>query len=306
MLDFDALKRGTDMLARVNEQAAKLNSGGFSKDERYWQPELDKAGNGSAIIRFLPPAPGEDSPFVRLFNYGFKGPTGKWFIENSPSTLGLPCPVLEYNSALWNSGIEANKDIARKQKRRLGFIANVYIVKHPARPSDEGKVFMYKFGAKLWGKLNDKMNPDEEDIAPMNPFDFWKGANFRLRVRKVEGFPNYDKSEFDPVSALSDDDEELKAIWKSCHKLSAEVAPDKFKPYKELKDKMEQVLGIAEGQSDKAAKKDRSEHRNNFEDTAASRFSESDEPPFDGGTKVTSTGGGDDKMGWFQNLADEV
>jgi hypothetical protein len=252
-MDFASLKRSRDQLAKINEQASKLNSPSFARDERYWKPELTKEGNGGAVIRFLPAPSGEEVPFVRKFSYGFKGPRGEWFIEMSPSTIGLPCPVMEYNSALWASGIEANKDVARRQKRRLGFISNILVLKHPARPSDEGKVFLFEFGKKIWDKLNDKMNPDDEEIEPVNPFDMWGGANFRLRIRQVEGFRNYDKSEFDPVSELADDDVERERIWKQAHSLQAEIAPSKFKSYDELKSKLGKVLGTGAPTSSKVA-----------------------------------------------------
>jgi hypothetical protein len=301
--DFDSLRRGQDMLAKVNEQAAKMNqSGGFQKDERYWRPELDKAGAGSAIIRLLPPPPGEDVPFVRKFSYGFKGPTGKWFIENCPSTIGLTSPVLDYNSALWNSGVEANKEIARKQKRRLGFIANIQVLKHPARPSDEGKVYLWEFGKKLFEKFASKMNPEEEDIVPVNPFDFWQGANFRLRVRRVEGFPNYEKSEFDAPSALSDSDEELKRIWKMEHSLQAEIAPDKFKSYEELEQKFYAVIGkTKDGQDVPAAKV-----AETIERSGRPSIDPSDSTvPWDD-TPRAPTPASSDKKAWFQDLADDV
>lgn len=258
ILNFADLKKGGQAeIDRLNEEASKLKSKSFQKDERYWQPELDKGGEGSAVIRFLPAPAGEMVPFVRKFSYGFKGPGGRWFIENSPSTLDLPCPVMEMNSALWETGTEENKDLARSRKRRLGFITNIYVVKHKARPADEGKVFLYEFGKKIWDKLNDKMSPDDEDKKPMNPFDLWTGANFRLKIAQVAGFRNYDKSEFDEIGPLSASDEEMKAIWEQTHSLSAEIAPDKFLSYDELKRKLDSILGAAPRQAS-APEKDES------------------------------------------------
>lgn len=290
IINFNDMKRsGQDEIARLNEAAAQFKSGGFQKDERYWQPELDKNDEGSAIIRFLPSPPGEDVPFVRLFSYGFKGPTGKWFIENCPSTLGNPSPVLEINSQLWDTGLEENKELARKQKRRLHFITNIYVVRHRARPSDEGKVFLYKFGKKIWEKLEDRMNPDDEDRKPMNPFDLWTGANFRLKVGKVSGFRNYDKSEFDEVGPLSNDDAELERIWRQCYSLQAEIAPEQFKSYDELKRKYEQVVGGASSASTRSGLDDHD------------RSSADETPPFDLGQ--SSSGDEDPDVAWLRELA---
>lgn len=241
--NFSDLKRNQS-IDKINDAVSKFKTGGnFDKDERYWRPEVDKnTGEGGAVLRFLPAPPGEEIPFVRKFSYGFKGPTGKWFIANSPSTLGLPCPVMEYNSELWNTGDEEKRDIARRQKRRLSFITNVYVVKHKARPEDEGKVFLYEFGKKIWDKLDAKMNPSDEDVQPMNPFDLWTGANFRLKVKRVASFPNYDDSTFDYPGVLSDDDALLEKIWRQAHSLSAEVAADKFENYDALKGKFYSVI----------------------------------------------------------------
>lgn len=291
ILNFADLKtRGND-IEKLNEEASKFKQGGFTRDPRYWEPELDKAGEGQAIIRFLPAPAGEDVPFVRLFSYGFKGPSGRWFIENSPATLGMPCPVMEYNSTLWDSGDEAQRDIARRQKRRLSFITNIYIVRHKARPEDEGKVFLYRFGKKIWDKLADKMNPEDEETRPMNPFDMWKGANFRLKIGEVSGFRNYDKSEFDFPSALSDDDAELERIWRQTYSLKDEVGPDKFKSYDELKKKLDEVLNL----SGKAVSQ-----------VSSRRRDEDDEVPFDGpyvGESSGSTTEADDNQ-WLRDLAE--
>jgi hypothetical protein len=247
-IDFSQLKKssgGFDSLMKEVEKIATPQSQDNAKDDRFWQPEVDKAGNGYAVIRFLPPSKGEELPWVRIWNHGFQGPTGKWYIENSLTTLGKPDPVSEFNTELWSSGIEANKDLVRKQKRRLTYIANIYVVKDPAHPENEGKVFLYKFGKKIFDKIKDVMQPEFEDETPINPFDFWKGANFKLKIRKVEGYRNYDKSEFDSISAISDDDDELEALWKKEHSLVEFLAPKNFKSYEELKAKLEQVLSAS-------------------------------------------------------------
>jgi hypothetical protein len=192
----------------------------------------------------LPAPTGEEMPFVRIWDHGFQGPTGLWYIENSLTTLNQDDPVSEFNSKLWNSGVEADKEQARKQKRRLKYTANIYVVKDPGNPENEGKVFMYQFGKKIFDKLNDLMNPTFEDEEPTNPFDLWEGANFRLKIRQFEGYPNYDKSEFDPASPLSDDDAELERIWKEEHSLQELVGPGNFKSYAELKTKLYRVLDL--------------------------------------------------------------
>ena len=246
---FSALKRQrTSSLERLTKEINKLanKETTSSNDDRYWQPEVDKAGNGYAIIRFLPAPVNEELPWVRIFNHGFQGPGG-WYIENSLTTLNQPDPVAEYNSKLWNSGNDKDKEIARKQKRRLNYIANIYVVKDPAHPENEGKVFLFKFGKKIFDKINEKMTPEFEDEKPVNPFDLWAGANFKLKIRKVEGYRNYDKSEFDEAAPLLDDDDDMEAIWKSEHSLAELVAPDKFKSYDELKKRLEKVLSESSG-----------------------------------------------------------
>lgn len=285
ILNFNDLGKFND-LDKLNEEAGKFKQTSYARDDRYWEPELDKGGEGGAIIRFLPTARGDDVPFVRLYSYGIKGPTGKWYIENSPATLGLPCPAMDYNSALWDSGIEANKDIARKQKRRLSFITNIYVVKHKARPQDEGKVFLYKFGKKIWDKLQDKMNPDDEDKKRMNPFDMVNGANFRLKISQVSGFRNYDKSEFDDVAPLFPTIEEAERVWEQAYSLKAEIAPDKFKSYAELKRKLDQTLGL----TDQAAAQASAEREIIKEASGG-------EESFDSG------GDGDSEMAWLKELA---
>ena len=253
-LDFSALKKGRgnfDSLMKEVEKIATPQTQEAQKDDRFWSLEVDKAGNGSAIIRFLPPPKGEDLPWVRIWNHGFQGPTGKWYIENSLTTLGKPDPVSELNTELWNSGTEANKEIARKQKRRLAYIANVYVVKDPAHPENEGKVFLYKFGKKIFDKIKDVMQPQFEDEEPINPFDFWKGANFKLKARNVEGYRNYDKSDFESSSPLADDDD-MEKIWNKEYSLQEFLDPKNFKSYEELKQKLEQVLSTTSTLAPKA------------------------------------------------------
>ena len=251
-MDFSKLKSmsGKKSLEALTAELTKVNGNGESKgsDDRFWTPTVDKAGNGYAVIRFLPAAPNEDVPFIRVFDHGFQGPGG-WYIENSLTTLGKQDPVSEYNSKLWNSGIEANKEIARKQKRRLHFISNIYVVSDSGNPANEGKVFLYKYGKKIFDKLNEAMNPQFADEEAVNPFDLWSGANFKLKIRNVEGYRNYDKSEFEAPKPLLNDDEELEKVWKSEHSLTDFLDPKNFKSYDELKARLMKVLDDAAGSS---------------------------------------------------------
>ena len=211
-------------------------------DERLWRPQLDKSGNGYAVIRFLPPCDGENLPWAKLWSHAFQGPTGQWYIENSLPTLSQKDPVSEHNTRLWNSGVESDKEIARKQKRKLQYYSNIYVVSDTKNPDNEGKVFLYRFGKKIFDKLMEAMQPAFEDETPINPFDFWTGANFKLKIRKVDGYWNYDKSEFDNVSTLSDDDDELEKVYKSQYSLDEFTAPTNFKSYDELKTRLDMVL----------------------------------------------------------------
>jgi hypothetical protein len=249
MSDFSALKRNRnafDSLKKAMEVPSSTAEAGSKDDTRFWQPEVDKAGNGMAIIRFLPApaADGDDAlPWVRVFNHGFQGPGG-WYIENSLTTLNQKDPVSEYNSILWNSGIEANKEIARKQKRRLTYISNILVVSDPKHPENEGQIKLYKYGKKIFDKISEAMNPEFADETPLNPFDFWEGANFKIKIRQVEGYRNYDKSEFDSITPVDSDDEKLEAIWKKEYSLKEFLEPKQFKSYDTLKAKLDKVLGL--------------------------------------------------------------
>lgn len=245
MVDFAQLKemRGQKSLATLTAELDKLNAKSERKsDERFWTPTVDKAGNGYAVIRFLPAPRGESVPFVRIFDHGFQGPGGSWYIENSLTTIGKKDPVGELNSALWNSGVESDKDVARKQKRRLHFISNIYVVEDKGKPENDGKVFLFKYGKKIFDKLNEVMNPQFPDETPLNPFDFWEGANFALKIRNVEGYRNYDKSTFMSASPLHKSDAKLEEIYNQEHSLQDFLKPENFKSYDELKEKLNRVL----------------------------------------------------------------
>ena len=248
-MSFANLKRNrTDFSKLV--QAAQETGGGQQQqrtgDPRMWKPTVDKAGNGYAVLRFLPPQEGQDIPWVRYWDHGFKGPTGQWYIEKSLSSIGQQDPVGEMNSRLWNSGIESDKEIARERKRRLHYVVNALVVSDPAAPENEGKVFMYQFGKKIFDKIMDLMQPQFPDEKPVNPFDFWEGADFLLKIRQVEGYRNYDKSEFRSPAALYDGDEaKLEAVYDQMHPISEFVDPANYKTYDELKAKLANVLGEA-------------------------------------------------------------
>jgi hypothetical protein len=231
-----------DSLMKEVEKIANPQTSDSRDDDRFWQPEVDKAGNGFAVIRFLPAPKGEEMPWARIWSHGFQGPTGKWYIENSLTTIGKPDPVSEMNNELWNSGSEANKEIARKQKRRLNYTCNVLVLQDPAHPENEGKVKLFKFGKRIFDKIKDVMQPQFQDEEPVNPFDFWKGANFKLKIRKVEGYRNYDKSEFESIAPLNADDAEIEKVWAQQHSLVDFSDARHFKSYEELKKKLDAVL----------------------------------------------------------------
>ena len=297
---FAQLKRSRENdLKKLTDELAKVNGGqDRSGEDNYWSPTVDKNGNGSAVIRFLPAPPNEDVPWIRFWDHGFQGPTGQWYIEKSLTTIDQDDPVGEINGALWNTGREEDKETARKQKRRLHFVSNIYVIKDPAKPENDGKVFKYKYGKKIFDKLNDKMNPAFEDEMPLNPFDLWEGANFRLRIRKVEGWQNYDKSDFDEKGPLFDDDSKLEEIWKSEFSLQEIIDPKNFKSYDELKRKVEKILSVSvNGTAPRrepeipapAASKERAPKK--FEE-------EDDDTSFDADS-------GEDAMDFFKNLAND-
>jgi len=244
-MSFKDLKKQSklgSLTAKLVKEVEKMNNTGGNADDRIWKLDVDKGGNGYAVIRFLPAPEGEDLPFVKLYSHAFQGPGG-WFIENSLTTLGQKDPVSEYNSLLWNNGTDAGKETARKQKRKLTYVSNIYVVKDPANPENEGKVFLYKYGKKIFDKLTAAMQPEFEDEEAIDPFDFWQGANFKLKAKNVAGYRNYDSSEFAAPSPLLDDDDAMESLWKKQFSLAEIVAPDQFKTYDELKTRLDYVLG---------------------------------------------------------------
>ena len=239
----DLKKKSSNNLQFLQKELEKTVSS-KNVDERFWKPEVDASGNGYAVIRFLPAPDGETVPWAKVYSHAFQGPGG-WYIENSRTTLGEKDPVGEVNRQHWNDGTEEGKEIARKQKRKLSYYSNIQVVKDPKHPENEGKVFLYKYGKKIHDKILAAMQPEFQDETPVNVFDLWEGANFKLKIKKVAGFWNYDSSEFDSVSALSSDDTELEATWKSEHSLEAFTAADQYKSYEDLEKRLQLVLGSA-------------------------------------------------------------
>jgi len=270
-------------------------------DDRFWKPELDKSSNGYGVVRFLPTPEGEEMPWVSYWDHGFQGPGG-WYIEKSLTTLGKQDPVSEYNTQLWNTGIEANKEIARKQKRRLHYVSNVFVVSDPKNPDNEGKVFLYKFGKKIFEQLKEAISPQFEDEAAINPFDLREGANFKIKIRKVDGYWNYDKSEFDSIEPLFDDEARLTEVATSAHSLSEIIAPSEFKSYDELKEKLDRVLGLSGGVSTSTAES----VAEDMEEVPWSNTTESvaEEPVVASAESTLESESGDDAMDYFKKLAE--
>lgn len=305
-MDFSSLKKNSKaQFESLNAELGKLNTKSSSKaeDDRMWYPAVDKAGNGYAVIRFLPAAEGEDVPFIRIWDHGFKGPTGKWYIENSLTTIGEKDPVGEYNSKLWNVSDDDSspeRKQARAQKRRLTYISNIIVLKDPANPENEGKVFLFKYGKKIFDKLQEAMNPQFADEKPMNPFDLWEGANFKIKIRNVEGYRNYDKSEFDERGALLDDDAKLEKIWKKEYPLQPFLDRKNFKTYDELKRKLNEVLGLDD---DFAEPKAAALRTQTTTEKFAAKREEAAAPTWD--RKPASSADDDEELAFFKSLAED-
>ena len=251
-MSFADLKSKSMDVSKLVSAANEMTGGTTEKksygDDRFWKPTVDEGGNGYAVIRFLPAGEGQELPWVRYWDHFFKGPSGQWYIEKSLTTIGQNDPVSELNSRLWNSGVEDDKEIARKQKRRLHYVSNILVVSDPSNPANNGKVFLYDFGKKIFDKIMDKMQPEFPGEEPVNPFDFWNGADFQLKIRNVAGYRNYDKSEFKAPSALFEADEvKLEATYNQMFDINEFVEPTSFKPYDELKGRLQVVLGEAVG-----------------------------------------------------------
>ena len=290
-MSFDKLRKQSklgSLTDRLVKEVEKMNSSSGGADDRFWKAELDKTGVGSAVVRFLPAPDGEELPWVKVYSHAFQGPGG-WYIENSLTTTGGKDPVSDYNRQLWNSGNDADKDTVRKQKRKLSYYSNVYVVRDPLHPENEGRVFLFKYGKKIFDKVLEAMQPEFDDETPINPFDFWQGANFKLKIVKKDGFWNYDKSEFDKVAPLLDDDDALEALWKKQYSLSAITAPDQFKSYEDLERRLKTVLGQIQKQAPRLDEE---------------VVSEAEDPVPVAAPVSTSSDEEDEALSYFQKLAD--
>ena len=300
-MSFATLKRNsTNSFDKLTQEIEKMSSTEGGADERFWKPEMDKSGNGYAVIRFLPAPEGEDVPWAKVWSHAFQGPGG-WYIENSLSTLNKKDPVGDLNRQLWNSGSEKDKEVARKQKRKLSYYTNIYVVKDPAHPENEGKVFLYKFGKKIFDKITEAMQPAFADEKPVNPFDFWTGADFKIKLRKVDGYWNYDKSEFSDAGTLGGfDDDKLEQIYSKAHSLAQFTADDNFKTYDELQKRLNDVLNSKPVQRvDRETYEDEEGH---VTETVAS-FASTSTPSFS--SRSTSNDDEDDTLSYFARLAEE-
>jgi len=315
-MSFNDLKKQSSLgslTAKLVKEVEKMSTTSSGADERLWKPEMDKTGNGFAVIRFLPAPEGEELPWAKLYTHAFQGPGG-WYIENSLTTLGQKDPVSEHNRELWNSGHDADKETVRKQKRKLSYYSNIYVVKDPANPQNEGRVFLFKYGKKIFDKIMEAMQPEFEDETPINPFDFWQGANFKLKIVKKDGYWNYDKSEFDRVDPLLEDDDALEAIWKKQYSLAAVTAPDQFKSYEDLEKRLKYVLGQKTASRPRLDEEtaDEDNDRGSYAPDFSSR-SQKSELPEDLSAQLSSLSSSksindedeDDALSYFQRLAED-
>ena len=299
-MSFANLKKQSSLgslTAKLVKEVEKTNNTGGGADERLWKPELDKTGNGYAVVRFLPAPDKEEFPWAKLYSHAFQGPGG-WYIENSLTTNGGKDPVSDHNRELWNSGNESDKDVVRKQKRKLSFYSIIYVVKDPVNPANEGKVFLFKYGKKIFDKIMEAMQPNFEDETPINPFDFWQGANFKLKIVKKDGYWNYDKSEFDAPAPLLEDDDALEALWKKEYSLTALTGADQFKSYDDLKKRLDYVLGAKPSTRRVVEEEleDESEGRGTFTPDFKSKAPAS---------VASASSDEDDALSYFQKLAEE-
>jgi hypothetical protein len=305
-MSFADLKKQSSLgslTQKLVKEVEKMSVSSGGDDDRLWKPELDKTGNGFAVIRFLPAPEGEELPWAKIYSHAFQGPGG-WYIENSLTTVGQKDPVSEHNRELWNSGHDADKETVRKQKRKLSYYSNIYVVKDPTNPANEGRVFLFKYGKKIFDKIMEAMQPEFEDETPINPFDFWQGANFKLKIVKKDGYWNYDKSEFDRVAPLLEDDDALEALWKKEYSLAAVVAPDQFKSYEQLEARLKMVLGQKSSARPRLDEEvdDEDNDRGSYTPDFTSRRPEPELPAVSSSSKDEDE---DDALSYFQRLAEE-
>ena len=300
-MSFSDLKKQSkfgSLTSKLVKEVEKMNSANSNDDDRLWKPEVDKTGNGFAVIRFLPAPEGEELPWAKIYSHAFQGPGG-WYIENSLTTIGQKDPVSEHNRELWNSGSDKDKDTVRKQKRKLSYYSNIYVVKDPTNPHNEGRVFLYKYGKKIFDKIMESMQPEFEDETPINPFDFWQGANFKLKIVKKDGYWNYDKSEFGSVEPLLDDDDAMESIWKKEFSLEELTSPTQFKSYEALEKRLSYVLG--QKQSTRPSLDEEVENEENTRGTYTPNF---ESQPSKSESFESSDEDEDDAISYFQKLVE--
>jgi len=305
-MSFADLKKQSSLgslTQKLVKEVEKMSVSSGGDDDRLWKPELDKTGNGYAVVRFLPAPDGEELPWAKVYSHAFQGPGG-WYIENSLTTVGQKDPVSEYNRELWNSGHDADKETVRKQKRKLSYYSNIYVVKDPVNPANEGRVFLFKYGKKIFDKIMEAMQPEFEDETPINPFDFWQGANFKLKIVKKDGYWNYDKSEFERVAPLLSDDDALEGLWKKQYSLSAVTAPDQFKSYEQLESRLKLVLGQKTSVRPRLDEEveDEDNDRGSYTPEVTPRRVEPELPTV---SSSSSDEDEDDALSYFQRLAEE-
>ncbi len=297
-MSFSELKKKSSLgslTSKLLNEVEKMNTSGSGTDERVWKPEVDKAGNGFAVIRFLPAPEGEEYPWAKVYTHAFQG-TGGWLIDNCLTTINQSCPICEANRELWNTGSKSNQEIVRQRKRKLSYYSNIYVVSDKAHPENEGKVFLFKYGKKIFDKISAAMKPEFDDETPIDPFDFWSGANFKVKITKKDGYWNYDKSEFESQGTLGNyDDDVLEGIWKKAYSLEEFVKPDAFKNYEQLDTRLKSVLGKKQIKQDESYETE-DDNRGSFEEEivtskTSSRSIESDDE--------------DDTLSYFQRLAEE-
>ena len=307
-MSFADLKKQSSLgslTSKLVKEVEKMNNTSGGGDDRLWKPEMDKTGNGYAVIRFLPAPDGEELPWAKMYSHAFQGPGG-WYIENSLTTNGGKDPVSEYNRELWNSGLDSDKDTVRKQKRKLSYYANIYVVQDKANPQNEGKVFLYKFGKKIFDKIMEAMQPEYEDETAINPFDFWVGANFKLKLKKVAGYWNYDSSEFAASAPLLDDDDAMEALWKKQYSLAELVAADQFKSYDQLQNRLQMVLGRKSSNRPLDEETDNEDNdRGSYAPDFSSRRAEETVAAATKPSVESASADEDDALSYFQKLAEE-
>ncbi len=313
---FSSFKKSeSENFDKLRDQLNKTKNGDRQNDDRFWQPDRGKDGNDYCVLRFLPAPPNEEVPYVKTLSYGFKGPGG-WYIENSRGTIGEDDdPVDKMRRALYATGTEADKKIAQKYSRRTNFISNIEIIDYPKHPEMNGKQFLYRYGKKIFDKINDCYNPKFPDEPKFNPFNFWEGADFVLKVTTQDDFPNYDKSEFKtPAPHRGGGDAELEAIWKNLYSLQAFIDPSQYKPAKDLQKRLNKVLGL----DTELPEPEKEEPKETSFKTDSSRFDKAEVPGTQEVTaaKVAATnaehkakdsppwaGDADDELDYFKNAA---